>query len=92
MASRWWYLRRGVAWQPVLGCLAAAVVAAGLLARWPSSAVLLLPALLAACAAAAAFVFDEPSISVVAVTPRGATWRATSRLLVAAVPFAVWVR
>ena len=58
---RLWYLRRGVAWQPVLGCCAAAAVAAALLARWPSTAVLLLPLALAALAAGAAFLFDEAS-------------------------------
>ncbi len=88
---RWWYLRRGVAWQPVLGCCAAAAVAALLLARWPGTAVLLLPALLAALAASAAFLFDEPATSVVAVTPRGATWRATTRHLAALIPLVLWV-
>ena len=90
MSQRWWYLRRGVAWQPVLGCLAAAVVAVGLLARWPSSAVLMLPALLAALAAGAAFLYDEPAVSIASVTPRGSTWRGTTRLLAALFPLALW--
>jgi hypothetical protein len=87
---RWWYLRRGVAWQPLLGCCAVATAAAGVVARWPSTALLLLPALLACCAAGSAFVFDEPSASVVAVTPRGATWRRTARLAVTALPLTLW--
>ena len=90
MTQRWWYLRRGVAWQPVLGCCVAAVAAAGVLSRWPTTALLVLPALLACCAAGSAFVFDEQASSVVAVTPRGTTWRRTARLAVATVPLAVW--
>lgn len=87
---RWWYLRRGVPWLAVLGCCAAAGLLAGLLARWPSSAPVLLPAVLACCAAAATFVFDERPVLLVAVTPRGATWRRTARLAVALVPLGVW--
>ncbi|HET8970863.1 MAG TPA: hypothetical protein VFN19_07380 [Candidatus Nanopelagicales bacterium] len=90
MLQRWWYLRRGVAWQSVLGCCAAAAVAALLLARWPDTAVLLLPALLAALAAAAAFLFDEASTSVVGVTARGTTWRSTTRLAAALLPLGLW--
>jgi hypothetical protein len=52
--------------------------------------VVVLPTLLASCAAAAAFCFDEAPLAVVAVTPRGATWRRTARLAVAAVPLAIW--
>lgn len=90
MTQRWWYLRRGVAWQPILGCCVAAAAAGGVLTRWPSTAVVVLPALLACCAAGSAFAFDEPSAAVVAVTPRGATWRGTARLAVAALPLALW--
>ena len=90
MTLRWWYLRRGIPWLALLGCCAAALVLTGVLARWPEAAVGLLPALLACCAVAAAFLFDERATAVVAVTPRGATWRRTARLAVAAVPLAVW--
>lgn len=90
MTLRWWYLRRGVPWPAVLGCCAAAGLLAGLLARWPTSALVLLPAILACCAAAASFVFDERPVLLVAVTPRGTTWRRTARLAVAAVPLGVW--
>ena len=58
---------------------------------WPSRwtggrrrALVLLPGLVASCAAAAAFCFDEVSLPVVEVTPRGATWRRTARLAAAA--------
>ena len=90
MAARWWYLRRGVAWPALLGCCAVALVLAGLLGRWPSSVLVLLPAVLACCAAAAGFVFDEPAGAVVAVTPRGAGWRRTTRLAVVLVPLVAW--
>ncbi len=90
MTLPWWYLRRGIPWLALLGCCAAAVALAGVLARWPSTALLMLPVLLACCAAGAAFVFDERATAVVAVTPRGATWRRTARLAVAGVPLAVW--
>lgn len=86
---RLWYLRRAIPWIALLGCCAAALVAAGLLHRWPSTVMALLPAILACCAAAAAFVFDEHAAAVVAVTPRGATWRRTARLAVTLVPVAV---
>ena len=72
----------------LLGCLAAA---GGRRRCWPLAGQRRTAAAGAArrCAAAAAFVFDEPSISVVAVTPRGAPG-GDRRLLVAAVPFALW--
>lgn len=90
MTTRLWYLRRGVAWLPLLGSCGIATVLAVLLARWPDDAFLLAPAVLACCAAAAAFVFDEAALSVVAVTPRGAGWRRVNRLAVMVVPLAVW--
>ena len=90
MSQRWWYLRRGVAWPAIVGCAVAAGVTTGALARWPSSAGVLLPVVLACCAAAAAFVFDERGTAVVAVTPRGAGWRRTARLAVAVVPLVGW--
>jgi hypothetical protein len=90
MSARLWYLRRGVAWPPVLGACGAAAIIAVLLARWPEDAFLLAPALLASCAAAAAFVYDEDGLAVVAVTPRGASWRRVNRLGVALVPVALW--
>jgi hypothetical protein len=85
-----WYLRRGVPWTALLGCCAAAVAVAGLLARWPSGAIVLLPVLVACCAAAAAFCFDEQALAVVEVTPLGSSWRTLARLAVAGVPLALW--
>jgi hypothetical protein len=90
LSTRLWYLRRGVAWLPLLGACVAAAVTAVLLARWPDDAFLLAPALLACCAAAAAFVYDEDALPVVAVTPRGAGWRRATRLGVTLVPLSVW--
>ena len=85
-----WYLRRAVPWMPLLGCLGGALTLVVALDHWPSTAMILLPALVASCAAAAAFVFDEVSLSVVEVTPRGAVWRRTARLAMAAAPLLVW--
>lgn len=90
MSQRWWYLRRGIAWPTMLGCAVAAGILTGALARWPSSAAVLLPTVLACCAAAAAFVFDERATAVVAVTPRGAGWRRTARLAVVVLPLTGW--
>lgn len=91
MSTRLWYLRRGIAWLPLLGACVAAAVIALLLGRWPDDATLLAPALLACCAAAAAFAFDEDALPVVTVTPRGAGWRRVNRLAVTLVPLSVWV-
>ena len=85
-----WYLRRAIPWMTLLGCCATAVLLALAVNRWPATALVLLPALVASCAAAAAFCFDEAALPVVAVTPRGATWRRTARLAVSVVPYAVW--
>ena len=85
-----WYLRRAIPWMALLGCLAGAIVLAVTLDHWPSTAIVLLPGLLAACAAAAAFTFDETSLAVVEVTPRGATWRRATRLATALVPLSLW--
>lgn len=90
MTRQVWYLRRGVAWHPVLGCCATAVALAALTARWPASAVMLLPTLVACCAGAAAFAFDEPATAVVRVTPRGGSWRRTARAAVVLLPLALW--
>ena len=90
MSTRLWYLRRGVAWLPLIGACGGAAVIAGLLTRWPDDAFLLAPALLACCAAAAAFAYDEDALPVVAVTPRGAGWRRANRLGVTLVPLSVW--
>ncbi len=90
MTSVGWYLGRAIPWMALLGCCAGAVAVAALLEHWPGSALLMLPALLACCTAAAAFVFDETSLAVVEVTPRGATWRRTARLAVVLVPLLVW--
>lgn len=90
MNARLWYLGRGVAWLPVLGCCGAAVVTALLVVRWPDSAGVLVPAALACCVGAAAFVYDEAALPVIAVTPRGAGWRRSARLVVTLVPLSVW--
>lgn len=90
MTQRWWYLRRGVAWTALWGCLAAAAFVTAALAWWPTAAAVLLPALLGCCAAGSAFVFDERATAVVAVTPRGAGWRRTARLAVVALPLGGW--
>ena len=90
MSTRLWYLRRGVAWLPLLGGCGAAAVIAVLLAWWPDDALLLAPALLACCAAAAAFAYDEDALPMVAVTPRGAGWRRANRLGVTLVPLSMW--
>jgi hypothetical protein len=90
LSTRLWYLRRGVAWLPLLGGCGVAAGIAVLLARWPDDAFLLAPALLACCAAAAAFAYDEDALPVVAVTPRGGGWRRANRLSVTLVPLSVW--
>jgi hypothetical protein len=90
LSARLWYLRRGVAWLPVLGGCGAAAVTALLLARWPGASVGLAPALLACCAAATAFAYDEDALQVVVVTPRGTSWRRASRLAVMLLPLTVW--
>ena len=85
-----WYLRRAIPWMALLGCCAAALLLIVALDRWPASALVLLPGVVATCAAAAAFCFDEVSLPVVEVTPRGGTWRRTTRLATAVVPLGVW--
>lgn len=90
MTARLWYLRRGVAWLPVLGGCGGAAVVAVLMVRWPGAVGLLAPAVLACCLAATAFTYDEDALPVVAVTPRGARWRRTSRFAVSLLPSAVW--
>ena len=87
---RAWYLRRAIPWVALLGCCGTAGAAALLGARWPTAEEALLPVLLAGCAAAAGFVFDEPLPSLAEVTPRGATWRRTTRLTAVSIPTAVW--
>jgi hypothetical protein len=85
-----WYLRRAIPWMALLGCLGGALALVVALDRWPTTAIILLPALVAACAAAAAFTFDEVSLPVVEVTPRGAVWRRTARLAVSTAPLLLW--
>jgi hypothetical protein len=85
-----WYLRRAIPWMALLGCCAAALVLTVALDRWPTTALVVLPGVLACCAAAAAFTFDEVSLPVVEVTPRGATWRRTARLAVSLLPLVAW--
>ena len=87
---RRWYARRGVAWTPLLACCALALVGAAFGRAWPNAVGVLLPAALALCSAGAGFVFDEPASVVVAVTPRGAGWRRSTRVAVALIPLAVW--
>ena len=88
---RGWYARRGVAWTPLLAGCALALASAGAGRAWPNAVGVLLPAALALCAAGAGFVFDEHASAVVAVTPRGAGWRRTTRVTVALLPLAAWV-
>lgn len=90
MTQRAWYLRRGVAWQPVLGCCGAAVALVVMVAQWPAAAMVFLPLAVACCASAAAFVFDEDATAVVTVSPRGSGWRRTARVAVALLPLALW--
>jgi hypothetical protein len=85
-----WYLRRAIPWMALLGCCGGAVVMAIVLDRWPATSLVLLPVLVGCCAAAAAFIFDERPLEVVAVTPRGASWRRTARLAVALLPLLLW--
>jgi hypothetical protein len=91
LSTRLWYLRRGVAWLPVVGGSGAAAALALVLGLWPASALVLAPALLACCVGAASFAYDEDAVQVVAVTPRGTGWRRTTRAAVVLVPLAVWV-
>lgn len=84
-----WYLRRAIPWVALLGCCAGAVVGAGAVHRWPSTAAALVPAILGCCAAACAFVFDERDAAVTAVTPLAA-WRRAARLAVVLLPFGLW--
>ena len=88
---RAWYLRRAIPWVALLGCCAAAGAAALLLDRWPTAEEGLVPVVLGGCAAAAGFAFDEPLPALAEVTPRGASWRRTTRLTVVSLPMAVWV-
>ena len=90
MSARLWYLRRGVAWLPVLACCAGAAAIALLVVHWLDVAGVLAPAVLACCAGAAAYVYDEDALAVVAVTPRGANWRRTARLAVTLLPLSAW--
>jgi hypothetical protein len=85
-----WYLRRAIPWMALLGCCVGALLLVVALDRWPATAMALLPGLVAACAAGAAFCFDEVSLPVVEVTPRGAAWRRAARIAAAAVPLGVW--
>ena len=85
-----WYLRRAIPWMALLGCCAGALLMAGAIGRWPSTASVLLPLLVASLAAAAAFTFDEVSLPVVEVTPRGGVWRRATRLAVSLVPLLLW--
>jgi len=85
-----WYLRRAIPWMALLGCCAGALLLVAALDQWPGTAMTLLPGLIAACAAAAAFCFDEVSLPVVEVTPRGGGWARSARIAAASVPLLVW--
>lgn len=87
---RLWYVRHGVSWAPLLACCITAAAAFVLLPHWPRAEAALPLLALTACSAAAGFVFDEFSGDVVAVTPRGAGWRRSTRLALALLPAAVW--
>lgn len=87
---RLWYLRRAVPWAALLGCCGVAALGVASLHRWPGNAWAVLPLVLAACAAACGFVFDDLATAVTSVTPRGATWRRTTRLAGGLLPVAVW--
>ncbi len=88
---RRWYAGRGISWTPLLTCCALAVAAALVARSWPETLAGLLPALVALCGAGAGFVFDEAAGTVVAVTPRGAGWRRSTRAAVALLPLGVWL-
>lgn len=88
---RLWYARRGVAWIPLLAACGLGAVAAAAAGHWRGSAGVLLPVSLALATAGAAFLFDEPATPVVAVTPRGARWRWSSRVGLAVVPLGTWL-
>ena len=77
---RLWYLRRGVPWAAVAGCLAAAAVLAAAAWHWPDQAVVLLPFAVASGAGAGGFLLDEAGSAVVRPTPRGGRWADGSRL------------
>lgn len=88
---RWWYVGRGVSWAPLLACCALAGVAALVGRGWPGAAAVLLPVELALVSAGAAFVFDEAAAPLVAVSPRGAWWRRSSRIALGLVPLGTWL-
>lgn len=77
------YLRRGVPWSVVLGCVGLAALVAGAVAEWPDLAGIGVPLLVLTTAAAASFVYDEPALAVTVVTPRGDRWARALRLLTA---------
>lgn len=81
-----WYLRRAVPWAPVLGALAVGGLLLALAHRWDSLTGLVLPLVALLAVAAAALVYDDPSVAVSAVTPRGDRWAGVRRLGCGAVP------
>lgn len=87
---RLWYLGRAVPWVALLGCCLVGALGVASLHRWPDSAWAVLPLTLATCAGACGFVFDDLATAVTSVTPRGGTWRRTSRLLAGLVPLVLW--
>lgn len=88
---RLWYLGRAVPWASLLGCCGVSALAAVSLRPWPDHVWMVLPLVLAGCAGAAALVFDDVATAITSVTPRGTTWRRTTRLAGALVPCGVWV-
>lgn len=87
---RAWYLRRAIPWAALAGCSAIATAGALSLHRWPDNSWAVLPLVLAGCAAACGFVFDDVATAVTAVTPRGGTWRRTTRLAAGLLPLGLW--
>lgn len=82
----WWFARRAVPWTNVVAGLAvgSVLVAAG--HRWESVTGPALPLVALLAAAGSAFVQDDPSRAVDAVTPRGARWAPGRRLVAGWVP------
>ncbi len=77
---RLWYLRRGVPWVAVAGCLAVAAALAAAAHHWTSAALVLLPFAVASGAAAAGFLLDEEGAALLSSTPRGGRWAEATRL------------
>jgi hypothetical protein len=84
-----WYAVRAVPRAALLGCALLVLVVVTALHVWTDASGFLLPMALAATAAVSGFAFDDPAVSVTAVTPR-ARWARAVRLAVALAPTAAW--